>query len=304
MEWIFEAQNWVSEVIAWYTWWQEKTANYDQVSTGKTDHREAVKVVYDPDSISYAQLVELFWTQIDPSDDGGQFADRGYQYTTCIYYGDEDEKNIACESKKSLEESGKFQYIATAIEPRSDFYRAEKYHQDYYKKSPFRYGLYKRWSGREAFIEENWRDKIQELSWEKLEDILTPLQYEVTQNGGTERAFDNEYWDNREDGIYVDIIDGTPLFSSLDKYDSWSGWPSFTKPIDREQIIEEDDNTHGMSRVEVRSNQSDSHLWHVFTDGPEQQWWFRYCINSAALRFIPYELLEQKGYGEYKKLFE
>lgn len=318
MEWIFEAQEWVKEAITWYAWWTKETAKYDIVSTWTTKHRETVKVIYDPDKISYEKLVKLFWTQIDPTDPDGQFADKWFQYTTAIFYSNDKEKAIAMKEKEELENSKKFEKkIATQIIPFTTFFDAEEYHQDYYKKSSLRYNLYKKWSWREWFIENNWEKDIEKLnsektqSWNNLvpnkQDMiknLTPLQYDVTQNGWTEKPFKNEYWDNHEEWIYVDIVDWTPLFSSLDKYDSWTGWPSFTKPISLENIIEEEDNTLFSTRTEVRSKKADSHLGHVFNDWPEDKWWLRFCMNSASLRFVPLEDLEKEGYGEYIKLFK
>lgn len=310
MEWIFEAQDGVLEAVSGYIWGTSETANYKQVASGNTDHREAVRVVYDPESISYEKLVELYWTQIDPTDDGWQFADRGFQYTTAIYYSSDVEKQIAENSKKSLQDSWKFDSdIVTLILPVTEFYDAESYHQDYYKKSAFRYNLYKRGSGREGFIDENWKDRIAELSEETYSDAalkerLTPLQYKVTQEDGTEPAFNNKYWDNKKDGIYVDIIDGTPLYSSKDKFVSGTGWPSFTKAIDETAIETETDTKFFMTRTEAVSASSDAHLGHIFTDGPADKGGMRHCINSAALRFVPVEDLEKEGYGEYLKLFE
>lgn len=132
---------------------------------------------------------------------------------------------------------------------------------------------------------------------------LTPEQYQVTQRNGTERPFENEYWDHEEPGLYVDIVSGEPLFTSIDKFDSNCGWPSFTKPIDAENVVENVDTSHGMERTEVRSNHGDSHLGHVFPDGPQDQGGLRYCINSASLRFIPLDELEGEGYGAYADLF-
>ncbi len=305
MEGIFESQNWVDEAIAWYIWWNEDDANYEKVSSGKTKHREWVKIVYNPDIIDYWKLVELFWTQIDPTDEGGQFADRWFQYTTAIYYSNEEEKIIAINSKKSLEESKKFdKQIATSILEFPSFFEAEEYHQDYYKKSSFRYNLYKKWSWRSKYIEENRWKELKELSEDDLKSKLTPLQYKVTKENWTERAFDNEYRDNKMPWIYVDIIDWTPLFSSIDKYESWTGWPSFTKPIDSINLELLEDNTLFSKRTEVRSKNSDSHLWHVFDDWPTDKWWLRYCLNSASLRFIWVEDLEDEWYWEYKILFK
>ncbi len=310
MEGIFEAQDGVIESVSGYIGGTPETAHYTSVSSGTSEHREAVQVSYNPEKISYETLVELYWTQIDPTDPNGQFADKGFHYTTAIYYADETEKSLAEASKQALADSGKFEKpIVTSILPLTAFYPAESYHQDYYKKSSFRYNLYKRGSGREGFIEENWKDRIAELSQttysdEALKERLTPLQYQVTQEGVTERAFQNEYWDNKDAGIYVDIIDGTPLYSSLDKYDSGSGWPSFTRAIDEAMITMHEDNTLFSTRTELKSTSSEAHLGHIFPDGPKEAGGMRHCINSAALRFIPVSELEKQGYGEYLKLFE
>lgn len=310
MEGIFESQEWVYEAISGYIWGSWETATYKQVSTGTTGHREWVKIRYNPEIISYAKLIELFWTQIDPTDPDGQFADKGFQYTTAIYYTNESEKETAENSKRGLENSGKFETaIVTKILPLQEFYEAEDYHQDYYKKSSTRYKLYKKWSGREGFIEKNWKDRIAELNEQTYSEAaikkrLTALQYKVTQKWGTERAFDNAYWDNKEPWIYVDIIDGTPLYSSLDKYKSGTGWPSFTKPISPEVVTEHEDKKLFVTRTEIKSASSNSHLGHVFNDWPADKGWLRYCMNSAALRFIPLEDLEKEGYWEYVEMFE
>lgn len=310
MEGIFESQEGVAAAISWYIGGTQESANYKQVSNGGSRHREAVKVEYDPDTISYEKLVELYWTQIDPTDAGWQFADRGFHYTTAIYYSNDQEKNIAETSKKALEDSGKFDNkIATEILVKVDFYPAESYHQDYYKKSSLRYNLYKKWSGRADFIDENWKDRIAQLneqtySDEALKKRLTPLQYHVTQEEGTERAFQNEYWDNKEEGIYVDIIDGTPLYSSLDKFDSGTGWPSFTKAISEDVIDTHTDTRFFMTRTEARSASSDAHLGHIFPDAPQELGGIRHCINSAALRFVAVEDLEEEWYEKYLELFE
>lgn len=310
MEGIFEAQDGVLEAVSWYIGGTQETANYKDVSTGTTAHREAVKVVYNPEIISYKTLVELYWTQIDPTNPDGQFADTWHQYTTAIYYSTLEEKDIAEASKQQLEQSWKFEKpVVTLLEPYVSFYPAESYHQDYYKKSSFRYNLYKRWSGRQDFIETNWKDRILELteqtySDEELRKRLTPLQYKVTQEAGTEKPFENEYWDNKEAGIYVDVIDGTPLYSSLDKFDSGTGWPSFTKSISEEVIKTQDDTKFFMQRTEAISASSDAHLGHIFPDGPQELGGIRHCINSAALRFIPLDEMQDQWYGEYLDLFQ
>lgn len=302
----FEKHEGVIEVISGYTGGKIKNPTYSQVSSGETEHREAVAVYYDPKLISYKELLEIFWKHIDPTDSGGQFVDRGFQYSSAIYYGSEEEKELAEVSKKKVEKLFD-EEIVTPILPKQTFYKAEEYHQDYYKENKLRYKYYRSASGRDAFIKENWDgktlfsdEKNSTSNFQKKTPIseLSDIQYCVTQENGTEKPFNNAYWDNKKEGIYVDIISGEALFSSKDKFESGTGWPSFVKPISQDVVKEVADNTWFSRRTEVRGSLSDAHLGHVFTDGPNPTG-LRYCMNSAALRFIPKEELKEKGYEEY-----
>jgi peptide methionine sulfoxide reductase msrA/msrB len=307
MEPPYEKLDGVIEVVTGYTGGDTEDPTYDEVSSGITGHAEAVQITYDPSKTTYSELLDVFWKHISPTDAGGQFGDRGPQYRTAIFYHNDEQKRLAEKSKKEIERSGRFKKpIVTEITKASEFYKAEDHHQDYYRKSPVRFKIYEFGSGRYQYLRKKWggemETKRKKPSKKELAEKLTPLQCWVTQENGTEKPYKNEYWDNKKEGIYVDIVSGEPLFISLDKYDSKTGWPSFTKPLEPDNIVEKEDRSLFMVRTEVRSKRADSHLGHLFNDGPSPGG-LHYCINSAALRFIPKEDLEKEGYGEYKKLF-
>lgn len=336
MEKPFEVLSGVSDVVSGYIGGHVKDPKYEQVLAGITGHVEAVQISYDPSIISYNKLLDVYWRQIDPTDAGGSFADRGEQYRSVIFYHDEQQKALALQSKQALDDAGIYpKPLVTEILASKAFYPAEAYHQNYNQKNPIRYKWYRYRSGRDQYLATVWGKEAEmkmdmkvgsnkvdnykvdnntqtvahhtgaafiKPGKEVLKKSLTRLQYKVTQEDGTEKPFDNAYWNNKRSGIYVDIVSGEPLFSSTDKYKSGTGWPSFTRPIAENVVVEKQDGKLFFVRTEIRSRIADSHLGHVFDDGPAPTG-KRYCMNSAALRFIPKEKLQEEGYAQYLKLF-
>lgn len=311
----------VASVVSGYTGGSEPNPTYEQVSSGRTGHYEAVEIRFDPAQTSYRQVLDAFLRHIDPTDAGGQFADRGRQYRPAIFVHDEAQRSEANAALAELAASGRFaRPLAVDILPAGPFTPAEGYHQDYWRTHAGPYKAYRAGSGRDQFLARTWggeapaatkpsakaatattpptRRAFLRPSDAVLRATLTPLAFEVTRQNGTERPFDNAYWDNKARGVYVDIVSGEPLFSSRDKFDSGTGWPSFTRPIRPDAVTERPDNSLFSRRTEVRSRLADSHLGHVFPDGPAPTGQ-RYCLNSAALRFVPAEAMEAAGYGDY-----
>ncbi len=321
----FQEHPGVIDAVSGYVGGSEQDASYLKVSNGTTKHREAVQITYDPKVISTEGILDIYWSHIDPTDAEGQFADKGFQYTTAIFYHNDEQKEVVLDSKKRLEQSGLFtKPVATEVLPFTNFFKAEEYHQDYYKKASAHYELYKKGSGRAGFVEETWAKDaaIKFLETEQTKSMkkntrtdynyteaeiaemlknLDPLAYHVVAENGTESPFNNKYWDNKAEGIYVDIVTKKPLFSSTHKYDSGTGWPSFWRTIDDDSVTLHADNSLSTTRTEVRSDAG--HVGHVFDDGPVEEGGRRFCTNSASLLFVPKEEMKSQGYEKYMYLF-
>lgn len=284
----------VTDVTSGYVNGDTAETDYESVCAG-SGHAEAVKVTYDSQVLPLEKLLSLFYKIIDPFSVNKQGNDRGIQYRTGVYYSNNKDEPVIRKSINSLEKSlgGK---TAIEVEPLNNWCQAEEFHQGYLERNPGGYchidpRLY------EKAKRANLVPRYNRKSDGDLKTDLTDIQYSVTQNDGTEPPFTGEYWDFFGKGIYVDITTGEPLFLSTDKFNSNCGWPSFSAPVSSDVIVEKDDKSHGMRRIEVRSRSGDSHLGHVFNDGPKDRGGLRYCINSASLKFIPFENMEEKGYG-------
>lgn len=280
----------------------EKDANYRAVSMGRTGFKETVRVEYDPDQVSLDALLMAYFYVIDPTVTNRQGNDIGFQYQTGVYYTNEKARETVERIAKI--EKGRVDTFAVEIGPLVNFYPAEEYHQNYLDKNPSGYCHIPT-----AEIEIFSHLKIdpgdyQRPADEVIQEKLTDAQYAVTQEGATERAFTNPYWNFTGKGIYVDVVTGEPLFSSKDKFESSCGWPAFSAPIEAPSVVYRSDMSLGTERTEVRSRAGDSHLGHVFQNDPDSPNGTRYCINGAALRFVAYDEMDEQGYGDLKKIFD
>ncbi len=281
----------VTDTTVGYANGQVESTNYQLIH--QTDHAETVQVTYDENLVSLREILLYYFRVIDPLSINKQGNDVGRQYRTGIYYTKDIDVSVINEVVKEQERQFG-QKIAVEVEPLRHYVLAEDYHQDYLKKNPGGYCHINVNDAYQPLVDPGQYEKPSENA---LKENLSEEAYQVTQHAATERPFQNEYFATFEEGIYVDVTTGEPLFFAGDKFDSGCGWPSFTRPIAKDVIKYYQDKSHGMERIEVRSRSGNAHLGHVFTDGPQEQGGLRYCINSAALRFIKKEKMEQAGYG-------
>ena len=289
----------VNETVVGYANGNTTRPTYEQVCYQNTGHAETVSIDYEDSKIPLSTLLEYYFKVVDPTSLNRQGNDRGIQYRSGIYYLDTADLPLI---RQAMAEEQKKHSSPLVVEvlPLKHFFAAEEYHQKYLDKNPAGYCHIDLSSlDEDPGAKHNRAILRAKPDPAELRQRLTPLQYHVTQQAGTEPPFHNEYYENHHNGIYVDIVSGTPLFSSRNKYDSGSGWPSFTRPIDPAALQTRTDRSLFEARTEVRGRDSDSHLGHVFADGPRDKGGLRYCINSAALRFIPLEQMQEQGYGEY-----
>ena len=281
--------------------------SYEQVCYQNTGHAETVFVQYDPQAITLPTLLDYFFRAVDPTTLNRQGNDRGVQYRSGIYYQDPADLPVIVQAI-SLEQKKYSTPLVVEVLPLTNYAVAEEYHQKYLQKNPNGYCHIDISSldsdpGAKQNIQQlqpsHKESRYQKPSEEIIKTLLNPLQFKVTQQSGTEPPFQNEYYANHAPGLYVDVVTGEPLFSSRDKYDSGSGWPSFTKPVDPAAIVTKTDRSLFEIRTEVRSRLGDSHLGHVFNDGPPDKGGLRYCMNSAALRFVPLEKMQEQGYAQF-----
>lgn len=318
----------VIEVVSGYSGGTLENPTYE--TYGKGGHREVVEVTYDANSVSFEDILIVTMKTTDPTDDDGTFKDRGDKYSSAFYYENDTQKAIIENLIKEVNEKGPYDKpLAIDVEPRQAFWTAEDYHQNYYKGtlSQLKYKYYRNASGRDDLIVKYWgvNNHSPELWWrnqtsntnqtymwsnyqkpneDALKAQLNDLAYKVTQEEGTEKAGTSPLDKNYEPGIYVDVLSGEPLYSSKDKFDSGTGWPSFVRPITAGAVTEHEDRKLFTTRTEIRSAIADNHLGHVFTDGPEDSTGLRYCMNGAALRFIPKDQMAAEGYGDFLQYIE
>lgn len=281
----------VKKTTVGYANGQVESTNYQLIH--QTDHAETVHLIYDEKRVSLREILLYYFRVIDPLSVNKQGNDVGRQYRTGVYYTDEGDKAVI-EQVFAEQEKQLGQKIAVELEPIRHYVLAEDYHQDYLKKNPGGYCHINVNDAYQPLVDPGQYEKPTDA---ELKEQLTQEQYQVTQHSATERPFHNAYNATFEEGIYVDVTTGEPLFFAGDKFESGCGWPSFSRPIAREVLRYYEDKSHGMERIEVRSRSGNAHLGHVFTDGPESAGGLRYCINSAALRFIPKEKMEAEGYA-------